>query len=66
MWCISPEDGLWELAVCGVIVGPGVECRTVWCRKDTPDDDDGRPSAWLAVTGHLQVFAGGGATVTAP
>lgn len=63
MWCVSPEDGLWELAV--RVVRVTVPTETIWRRKETPDDEDGRPSAWLAASGHLRIFADGTATVTA-
>lgn len=63
MWCVSPEDGLWELAVRTVAVTTPAE--TVWRPKEIPDDEDGRPSAWLASTGHLRIYADGTATVTA-
>jgi len=65
MWCVSPEAGEWELAVRTVKMGPSVTSETVWRRKETPDDEDGRPSAWLATTGHLRIYADGTATVTA-
>lgn len=62
MWCVSPEDGLWELAVRTVRVT--VPTETVWKRKETPDDEDGRPSAWIATAGHVRIYADGTATVT--
>lgn len=34
-------------------------CQTVYRPKDTPDDEDGRPSAWIAVEGELTVLANG-------
>lgn len=64
MWCVSPEDGLWELAVSTVQLGPTVVAETVWRPKATPDDEDGRPSAWLATAGTLRVFDDGTATIT--
>lgn len=65
MWCVSPQDGLWEIAVRMVSIGPGLTAWTVWKSKETPDDEDGRPSAWLAASGHLRIFADGTATITA-
>lgn len=67
MWCVSPDstdDGTWEIAVRAVRLGPGLIADTVWRPKATPDDEDGRPSAWLAVTGTLAIHADGTATIT--
>lgn len=56
MWCISPEAGTWELAVCSVrIITEAVAC---YHRKETADEDDGRPSAWFSVEGDLDVHNG--------
>jgi hypothetical protein len=69
MWCVSPDsaaDGTWEIAVRSVSIGPGLVAETVWRRKDTPDDEDGRPSAWVAVTGKLAIHGDGTATITPP
>lgn len=63
MWCVSPEDGMWEIAVSRVSFEGAA--TTVYQPKATPDDEDGRPSAWLAAHGHLRIFADGTATVTA-
>lgn len=65
MWCVSPEEGLWEIAVRMVSIGSDVTAWTVWKPKETPDDEDGRPSAWLAASGNLRIFADGTATVSA-
>lgn len=64
MWCVSPEDGLWEIAVRRVSLEGGAAAVTVWRPKETPDDEDGRPSAWLATHGHLRIYADGTATIT--
>lgn len=59
VWCIATEG--WELAV------SEIECmvptRTVYRSKATPDDEDGRPSAWLECEGVLMVN-GSIATIT--
>jgi hypothetical protein len=47
-----PEP-LWELALESVFVAAPI--ATVYRAKVTPDDDDGRPSARLEVTGVLTV-----------
>lgn len=65
MWCVSPEDGQWEIAVRTVDIDPGVGGSTVWRPKVTPDDEDGRPSAWFATSGRLRIFANGTASVGA-
>ena len=65
MWCISPESGLWELAVRSVqLATPTAE--TVYRKKETADEDDGRPSAWIAVEGVLTVHTHGHATIGDP
>lgn len=61
-WCIAPEGGGWELAVPAVLIATKGE--TTYQPKATPDDEDGRPSAWIAVEGVLTV-AGGRASITA-
>jgi len=65
VWCVSPATGAWEIAVQSVTITGGAAASTVYHPKETPDDEDGRPSAWLATTGHLRIFADGTATVTA-
>jgi len=65
MWCVSPEDGMWEIAVSRVTFEGGAGVTTVYQPKSTPDDEDGRPSAWLAAHGRLRVFSDGTAIVTA-
>lgn len=67
MWCVSPEfrgpDGLWEIAVRSVSLGPGVRSETVWHPKETPDDEDGRPSGWIATEGRLTIHDDGTAAI---
>lgn len=64
VWCVSPEDAAWELAVQRVTLEGGADATTAYQPKATPDDEDGRPSAWIAAHGHLRVYADGTATVT--
>ena len=63
MWCVSPEDGSWEIAVRDVGIGIGVLAHTMYRPKATADEDDGKPSAWIAVEGQLTVLMGGFATI---
>jgi hypothetical protein len=65
MWCISPDDGLWEIAVRSVQFATAT-AETAYRKKDTPDEDDGKPSAWIAVEGQLTVFPFGHATIGDP
>lgn len=70
VWCVAAvrrEEGVdvvaWELAV------PDVQfelasLRTVYKPKIAPDDEDGRPSAWLEVEGVLTLSDGGAARIT--
>ena len=63
-WCIAPAAGGWEIAVPAVLIT--TEAETVYQPKATPDDEDGRPSAWLFVEGKLVVALGAGrATISA-
>lgn len=51
VWCIATDD--WEMAVANVILlAPTV---SMYRAKATPDDEDGRPSAWFEVEGVLVV-----------
>lgn len=60
-WCVSPDAGGWELVVSTVeITAPS---HTVYERKATPDDEDGRPSAWIAASGRLTVGTDGRAVI---
>jgi hypothetical protein len=61
VWCVA-TDG-WELAVSEVRWS--TPARTVYRAKSTPDDEDGKPSAWLETSGTLRV-EGGIATITEP
>lgn len=61
-WCVSPDAGGWELAVRSVAIT--ARSDTVHRPKATPDDEDGRPSAWIAVEGLLVVSPAGYATIT--
>lgn len=63
-WCVAPDAGGWEIAVRSV--GIATVAETVYRPKATPDDEDGRPSAWIAVDGYLTVLASGHATIGAP
>lgn len=64
MWCVSPESGQFEIAVQSVQIATIAE--TVYSKKDTPDDDDGKPSAWISVEGQLTVLQMGHATIGEP
>jgi hypothetical protein len=64
MWCVSPETGGWEIAVRDVQLATIAE--SVYRKKETADEDDGRPSAWFAVEGVLTVNAAGFATIGSP
>lgn len=54
VWCVATDD--WELAVRELHVDAPM--RSVYRPKATADDDDGRPSAWLEVTGVLSLDGG--------
>lgn len=49
VWCIAGEH--FELAVAELVIDAPV--TAVYQPKATPDDEDGRPSAWLEVSGAL-------------
>lgn len=51
VWCIA-TDSL-EIAVATLTIDAPV--TTVYKPKPTPDDEDGKPSAWLEVTGVLVI-----------
>lgn len=51
VWCVASDE--WELAVSAVAVSSPM--GTIYRSKATPDDDDGRPSAWLETIGTLTV-----------
>lgn len=63
VWCIAPECGGWEIAVADVDITAPV--RAVYQPKPEKDEDDGKPSAWLAVDGLLTVLASGHASIGA-
>ncbi len=62
VWSVDAigEDGavLWELAVAGISCMVPVGSRYV--PKATPDDEDGKPSAWFEVQGTLTIVNAGG------
>lgn len=60
-WCIAPDAGGWEIAVASFSIDAYSE--GVYRPKPTPDEDDGRPSAWISATGQLTVLASGHATI---
>jgi hypothetical protein len=55
-WCVSPIGGAWELAVSDVYIT--TRTNTVYIPKETPDDVDHKPRAWVACTGRLTVRRG--------
>lgn len=63
-WCVAPDAGGWELAVASI--GISAVAETVYQPKTTPDDEDGRPSAWISVDGYLTVHDSGHASIGTP
>lgn len=61
VWCVATDN--WELAVAGVAIRG--EVTAGYRPKASPDDEDGKPSAWLNVDGQLEVV-GNVAYITAP
>jgi hypothetical protein len=59
MWCVSTDQ--WELAVPSIICDAPM--RAVYRKKDTPDDEDGKPSAWFEVDGFLSMAGDGTAVI---
>lgn len=53
VWCVLSERGNFEMAVAALEID--APTRTVYRPKVTPDDEDGKPSAWLEVDGVLAV-----------
>lgn len=53
LWCVSPVDAAWEIAVASVTIH--TRCWTVYRPKETADEDDGRPSAWIECEGQLLI-----------
>lgn len=64
MWCVSPEGSYWEIAVKHVRILS--TSKTVFQKKETPDEDDGKPSAWIATEGVLEIDHLGFATIGEP
>lgn len=62
VWCVALVDESkhisFEIAVAEVVVSSTFGARTVYSPKHTPDDEDGKPSAWLEVDGVLRIDAG--------
>lgn len=56
VWCVATDE--WELAVRGVVIT--VPVVTVYRPKETPDDEDGRPSAWLETPNNVRLVVRGG------
>lgn len=54
-WCVA-ADG-WEIAVQAVTFDE-VKVQTKYVPKRTPDDEDGKPSAWMEVVGSMTVSRG--------
>ena len=61
MWCVSPLDGAWEIAVQRVMICAA--SKTDYEPKPTADEDDGKPSAWISVTGWLDICETGYALI---
>lgn len=57
VWCVAPDDGTWELSIAGFHVAD-TSLATVYAPKATPDDEDGKPSAYLVVEGEMTVQKG--------
>lgn len=55
VWCVSVDD-LFELCIASVVIN--APAHAVYRPKATPDDDDGKPSAWFEVHGTLKVSEG--------
>ena len=53
VWCVATED--FEIAVHGFTLQLGAGVATVYISKATPDDEDGKPSAWLENTMDCEV-----------
>ena len=51
VWCVATDD--FEIAVPAVFINAPIS--TVYRPKATPDDEDGKPSAWLEVSGTLTI-----------
>lgn len=53
VWCLSTDN--FEIAIKGFRVY-NVVIKTVYRPKATPDDEDGKPSAWMAPAHNLKVL----------
>ena len=51
VWCVATDE--FSLAVASVVINAPLV--SVFRPKATPDDEDGLPSAWLQVTGTLEL-----------
>lgn len=56
VWCVAPEDGEFEIAIRGFELR--VDSEAVYRKKAEADEDDGRPSGWIACTGDLEIEDG--------
>lgn len=67
VWSIAQlSDGgepLFELAVAAIGID-GAKVVSVYAPKPTPDDEDGQPSAYLVVRGHLTLDESGVALIS--
>lgn len=69
VWSIAPlvREGAASVPVFEIAVREvsfhGVLVETVYRPKSTPDDEDGKPSAWLECSGTVRVFEDGRAEV---
>jgi hypothetical protein len=61
VWCVSVADS-WEVVVRDIVVR-GADVFSVYAPKPTPDDEDGKPSAWFTCFGRLTVDEFGIATI---
>lgn len=52
VWCVATDE--WEIAVAAVTCTTVL--TTMYRPKATPDDEDGKPSAWLEAEGTLTVL----------
>lgn len=52
VWCVATDD--FEIAVRGFVV-QGALVETVYSPKETPDDEDGKPTAWLSTIGQAKI-----------
>ena len=62
VWCVATDD--FEIAVAHLTIEAPL--RAVYRPKATPDDEDGRPSAWLETTGCLSLATDGHVRIYTP